>query len=424
MINNILVEEFASLFLTVDRVGPFQERMEEFDFTDVNGDPCNLYLMVSQNGRGKTTIMELLAAMMGMLGKEECSGLGFEAFDKEGGRAQWDVRVTLNQGGYKETTILSLVAGFMGEEISLKLWDESALQKYGASCWHRFGFVRNSFGRYNMVGRHDNWVMDFNALIQTNIGARLSGFESNDLAFPTLIYFSAYRNIISLPIEPRAIIAPRDWNYQPVHIFNVEGQEWQDSLDNLLVWMKWLDDGRFEDAVNVINDRVFKVNDRQLFYGKKLKGIRKEPPEAIIEVEGQEHRLDRLSSGEKSLIQLFLRLGTHMTRNTILLVDEPEVHLHRNWQYETLYSLMELSKKYFPGFSVVMATHSERIMKAFGLNITENNLRKGAYIIETADEEKRSIKITEDAIVQKNAADEKPGEDESSQWAQSNQTRI
>ncbi|MDY6831706.1 MAG: AAA family ATPase [Thermodesulfobacteriota bacterium] len=397
MIDNILVEEFASLFLTIDRVGPFQTRMEEFDFTDANHEPCNLYLMISKNGRGKTTIMELLASMMGMLGKRECSKLGLESFDREQGRAQWDVRVTLNRSGSKETVILSLVAGFMGEEVSLKPWGESDLKEYGASSWHRFGFVRDLPGRYSMVGRNVDWVMDFNALIQTNIGARLFGFESDDLTFPTLIYFSAYRNIIPLPSEDRAIIAPQDWNYQPVHIFDVEGRDWRDSLDNLLVWLKWLDDGRFEAAVDAINDRVFKVNDKQLFAGKKLAGIRKEPPEAIIEVEGAKHRLDRLSSGEKSLVQLFLRLGSHMTRNTILLVDEPEVHLHRNWQYETLYSLTNLAKSHFPGVSIVMASHSERIMKAFGLNIPEENLRKGAYIIETADEEERAKKIKEGA---------------------------
>lgn len=45
---NILIEEFSSLLLTVDRIGPFQERMEEFDFTDSNDEPCNAYLMISK----------------------------------------------------------------------------------------------------------------------------------------------------------------------------------------------------------------------------------------------------------------------------------------------------------------------------------------------------------------------------------------
>jgi len=397
---NILIEEFSPLFLTIDRVGPFQERMEEFDFTDANDEPCNVYLMISKNGRGKTTVMEMMAAMMNMLGKTECSSLDFESFDREQGRAQWDVRVTVNRGGAKETVILSLVAGFMGEEVSLKLWGDSDLKKYGATHWYRFGFVRNAYGRYSMVGRADEWVQNFNILIETSIGARLSGFESDELTFPTLIFFSAYRNIIRMPTENRAIVAPRDWNYRPVHIFDVEGREWQDSLDNLLVWLKWMDDGRFESAVLAVNERVFKVGDKKLYAGKHLKGVRKEPPEAIIESGGLEHRLDRLSSGEKSLVQLYLRLGAHMTRNTILLIDEPEVHLHRNWQYETLFTLMNLAKEHFPNVSVFMATHSERMMKAFAHNQIEKNLRKGVFIIETAEEEERARTIAREATEQ------------------------
>lgn len=398
---NILINEFSPLFLTVDRVGPFQERLEEFDFTDANDEPCNAYLMISKNGRGKTTVMEMLAAMMGMLGRTECSALGFESFDRDQGRAQWDVRLTIDRGGKRETAILSLVAGFMGEEVSLKLWGESDLRKYGATRWCRFGFVRNAFGRYSMVGRGDEWVQDFNILIESAIGASLSGFESNELTFPTLIYFSAYRNIVRMPSADRSIVAPRDWNYRPVHSFDVEGRDWQDSLDNLLVWLKWMDDGRFEAAVQTINKRVFKVGDEKLFAGKKLKGVRKEPPEAIVEAGNLEHRLDRLSSGEKSLVQLYLRLGAHMTRNTILLIDEPEVHLHRNWQYETLFTLLNLAKEHFPNVGVFLATHSERMMKAFALNIREQNLRKGAYIIETAEEEERAAEIAREAAEKK-----------------------
>lgn len=158
------VEEFVPLYLSVDRVEPFQSRMEEFDFTDTNNEPCNVYLMVSKNGRGKTTVMEMLAAMVGMLGKTECTSLGFEASDREYGRAQWDLRVTLRQDGRRETMILSLLAGFMGEEVPLKLWGESDCKKFGASGWCRFGFVRNAFGRYSMVGRGNTWVQDFNLL--------------------------------------------------------------------------------------------------------------------------------------------------------------------------------------------------------------------------------------------------------------------
>ena len=67
---NVSVELFAPLCLSVDRVGPFQERMEVFDFTDSNNEPCNAYLMVSKNGRGKTTVMELIGRHDGHVGQD------------------------------------------------------------------------------------------------------------------------------------------------------------------------------------------------------------------------------------------------------------------------------------------------------------------------------------------------------------------
>lgn len=392
---NVTVELFAPLFLSIDRVGPFQERMEVFDFTDAKDEPCNVYLMVSKNGRGKTTVMELMAAMMGMLGKFESSGVGIEDLDRGLGRAQWDIKVTLNTNGHQETVILSLLAGLMGEDTALKFWSPEEQQTYGATAWHRFGFVHSTQGGlYSMVGRNNHWVRNINVLIDSSRGDRLTSFDGDALTYPTLIYFSAYRNIVRLDATERAIVAPRDWNYQPVHVFDIEGQDWRSSLDSLLVWLKWLDDGRFEDAVQAINERVFKVGDPQLDSGKFLKGVRKEPPEAVVVSGEQEHRLDKLSSGEKSLVQLYLRLGAHMTRNTIVLVDEPEVHLHRNLQYETLFELFRLAKKNYPHVSVFMATHSERLMKAFALDQIEENLIKGAYIIETAEEEAKAESIT------------------------------
>jgi len=81
-------------------------------------------------------------------------------------------------------------------------------------------------------------------------------------------------------------------------------------------------------------------------------------------------------------------------------VDEPEVHLHRNLQYETLSELFRLAKKNYPHVSVFMATHSERLMKAFALDQAEENLVKGAYIIETAEEEAKAEAITAAAYKQ------------------------
>jgi predicted ATPase len=193
-----------------------------------------------------------------------------------------------------------------------------------------------------------------------------------------LLYFSAYRNIVPVPSHERAIIEPEDWGYAPVHRFDKEGGRWRTSLDNLLVWLKWLDDGRFERAQKIINDRVFNET------AKFLKDVRRQPPEAIVANEGLEHRLDRLSSGEKSLVHLFLRIGAHLTRNTLVLVDEMDVHLHSKWQHRLLLQLKALLREN-TGMTIIATTHSVDILKGYSYETMESGLRKGGYLIEGND---------------------------------------
>ncbi|MCI5221183.1 MAG: hypothetical protein D3924_00515 [Candidatus Electrothrix sp. AR4] len=120
---------------------------------------------------------------------------------------------------------------------------------------------------------------------------------------PTLLHFSAYRDILKISEQRRRISEPNYWAYKPVQKFSAHSTTWENSLDNVLVWMKWLDDGRLEKALEIINKRVFQGST------SFIKGVRKTPPEAIVVSKGQEHKLDHLSSGEKNLVQLFLRIG-------------------------------------------------------------------------------------------------------------------
>lgn len=401
---SLLIHEFTPLWLSIDRIGPFQERMEEIDFTDANDESCNLYLFLSRNGRGKTTALELMAALMGMLGHDNPVQMAIarkndmsrpfdlEHFDKGNGRAQWDLRVRYSEDGTERVVVLSLLAGALNTDLSLRFWDEDALRKVGATGWHRFGFARGDTGSWQLIGKGDRWLEALNNDIAQAVGDKVGGIEDSVLVWPTLIYFSAYRNVTPiLPTDERSISAPRDWNYRPLHAFRTEGGFWRDSLDNLLVWLKWLDDGRFERALQLVNERVF--HETTTF----IKDVSREPPEAIVLRDGHRHRLDALSSGEKSLVQLFLRLGAHMTRNTILLIDEPEAHLHDQWKYRLFYQLKALVRDCYPGLTVIVATHSPEIMEAFAIELNEQNLRKGGYFFETPEEELRKQEIQEEA---------------------------
>jgi len=372
--DNFLVYDFRPLFLTVEGIGPFQEAPYELDFTDANGEPCNFFLLLSMNGRGKTTLLELMASLMGLLEQREPENLGFEDLDNGSGRAQWDMFVRLYREGHEESFVLSLAAG-RDEPWTLKPWGETLLKNYGADLWCPFGFQRHVSGRLEPVGQDDERVQDLLAAIQAHRGEAPAVFEDDPLTLPTLLCFSAYRDIARVTEGDRGIMQPGSWGYRPIQRFGQESRGWKDSLDNMLVWLSWLDDGRYAQAIQTINERVFAGKT------KFLRSVRKDPPQAVVDNGGHRHRLDRLSSGEKSLVQIYLRAGVHMTRSTILLIDEMDIHLHSKWQHRLLNVLKQMAKEH-PGLTIIASSHARELIPAFGHDISEEGLRKGGEIIE------------------------------------------
>jgi predicted ATPase len=371
----LTINSFQPLRLRIEGNGPFPENPYEIDFTDEDRQPCNIFLLMSENGMGKTTVLEIMAALMGMLGKKEIESCGVEGLDNGKLAVQWDILVQIvEDDNTPRNIVLSLLAGnFSGD--NLISWTEEKLQKYEAGSQEVIGFQwTTKKGFLHCISPH---VVshDLNNALKNWERTRPEVFEKTHLGLPTLLHFSAYRDIPKITSPKRQISEPDYWGYSPVRRFSSHSTSWENSLDNILVWMKWLDDGRLEKAVEIINKRVFQGSTTF------IKGVRKTPPEAIVVSKGQEHGLDRLSSGEKNLVQLFLRIGAHCTRNSIILIDEPEIHLHPNWQKRLMKQLREFAQEN-PGITIILATHSIEMLRAFGFEHKEKGLRKGGEIIE------------------------------------------
>lgn len=376
------IRSFKPLYLTVEKTGPFQENPGVFDFTNETGAPCNFYLLISANGRGKTTVLELMALLMDMLKhREKGLAFGYEALEQYHGRVQWDILLKVFRQGREQTVVLSLLAGSFGDSL-LSHWNKEALEGIGATSWDLFGINRHPSGRLEYINH--SVINNSDALVDDLLSAvRISSDNSQtdpENTLPTLLYFSAYRDIPCIAEPQRGIVQPDNWGYRPVHKFGNEGEQWTSSLDSLLVWFSWLEEGRLERVRDTVNTNIFEAEK------KFLKGIRKSPPEAIVISQGREHSLDKLSSGEKSLVQLLLRIGAHMTKNTVLLIDEMDIHLHPKWQHRLLNLLKRLVKDH-PGLTVIATTHSREILRGFAYEIREKGIRKGGYIIEEDIEE-------------------------------------
>ena len=76
--------------------------------------------------------------------------------------------------------------------------------------------------------------------------------------------------------------------------------------------------------------------------------------------DGSDLELEMLSSGEQHEIVLLFDLLFETERNSLILVDEPELSLHVAWQRKMLEDLQEMAK--LSDFRALLATHSPQII--------------------------------------------------------------
>jgi energy-coupling factor transporter ATP-binding protein EcfA2 len=394
MSDSLQILSFQPVALRVADLGPFQGgAVEVVDFTDDDDQPCNLYMLLSGNGRGKTTLFEGLVYLVGLLQPQRPADTPTPRWllDNRRARLQLDVRVSMRRGLATHTLLLSILANGEGGD-ELEFWDSEKLAKVGCGSWARFGYTEGHRAPVSPKALYPttegpDWQAELHRALGDAVDGQPSGFEDPVALAPTVLFFTANRDIMPTSGDERRRLAmPDDWGWSLVRRIDQEGGVWFSSPDNLLVWMAWLDDGRLERAQALINERVFKGRP------KFLQGVRKTPPEAIVVNEGQEHRLDQLSSGERAMVQLVLRLGAHMTRNTWLIVDEVDLHLHPRWEHRMMRILKELASAQ-PGLTILVTSQSRELLQAFAYHLPETGrgLRKGGHFIErdldTTDEE-------------------------------------
>ena len=80
-----------------------------------------------------------------------------------------------------------------------------------------------------------------------------------------------------------------------------------------------------------------------------------------------------LSSGERQLIFIFLKIVNSLTKRTLILMDEPEISLHLKWQEKLIKAILDINKDN----QIIIVTHSPAmIMNGWLDSYTDiNNIR-------------------------------------------------
>ena len=108
-------------------------------------------------------------------------------------------------------------------------------------------------------------------------------------------------------------------------------------------------------VVNEING-IFSILELDV----KLKGFSKDEKTLPIfeNSAGEEFDINDLSSGEKQLFLRTLSIKMLEPKNSIILIDEPELSLHPKWQQK----IIEVYKKIGENNQIIVATHSPHIL--------------------------------------------------------------
>lgn len=123
----------------------------------------------------------------------------------------------------------------------------------------------------------------------------------------------------------------------------------EDDATNQGYMQKWEND----EEVQLVSKYLMKLG-----YGWNLKLVDKNKNiyEILLTKEGKEFYINQASSGEKEIINFLLGVFAFNINNGIIIIDEPELHLHPRWQNVLLDLFIELSTITKNQF--ILSTHS------------------------------------------------------------------
>lgn len=85
------------------------------------------------------------------------------------------------------------------------------------------------------------------------------------------------------------------------------------------------------------------------------------PPILILSKSGQNFKFEDASSGEKQILYNWATLYCFIENNSLVLVDEPEISLHPQWQMSYIHYLKLLTHEY-KSSHIILATHSHYLV--------------------------------------------------------------
>lgn len=301
--------------LKLHNIGPFKDAELLFPYEKVNG-RMPVTVITGENGTGKSIIIDAIRALF----------KSYHGIDRD---------IVANPIDFSAEMVVHT-----DKDYTLKSYDYKDHKIYTNG-----GDFAKYFYRSASLSGTVNWVVDY---WHSTLGT--DSFSINSLA--------------SIDVD-KALVGALDKS-----VSNVELTKFICSID----YLRSSENAKERQAGQTIYDLIKEMFSKCLHKGKFV-SVNRKTLSPVVEVNGMEVTLEKLSSGNLLLIERLIGLVrrmygicelnhlpiSEMTKlEGILLIDEIENHLHPKWQK----SVMEIIQNTFPNLQIVITTHSPFIVSS------------------------------------------------------------
>jgi predicted ATPase len=320
----------------------------EIDFIPpiMQGDP-DILLLGSKNGGGKTSVLECCSLLI-------LTGIFQRQLMRQSRTYELLTNLMIKAGQERASLECTVEIDNKERVFSLEFSHEEGLLRLGIELGE------SSFDFRKKEGYFDTFDYPLNSIF---------AFSSEPLIIPPLLHFNSYRKVQESNPELGMMSDdyPPDYDLQrrvgmrstvsPVSSFKLE------ILRSLMGQTSLFEETDREQSQNTLSQ----LNSLILRYcGGQIEHLRPLPDNKleirIKPINGKESfSFDGLSSGQKEMIAtLFLIWKNTKDQPSIVLIDEPELHLNAEWHGDFVKQLHRLA----PNNQYILATHSEEMFRS------------------------------------------------------------
>lgn len=296
-------------------------------------------VFAGSNGSGKTTILETIGHTLGFINPRPVEWIH-----------------------YQDATIRLIVDDLPPDS------DKQLAIEVQASSPVRISFVSSPSETIDVKQQSKRMVHKVEMLGQVNkVHQQIQEAEQNSSSYPNCIYFPSEGRQLHAKKMGQVIAekTPYKWIYR-----FTDSQKWPGSLESFLVAMYFRDlrshytetahtndngnhpysEGEFKRFIKIIN---------RFLSNKQIYDVDNDFRVQVQRNDGQMQSIDHLSSGEKQIILLLGELQRRIQHGSVVMIDEPEIHLHPSWQRQLMRALTDLCQEY--DAQLIITTQSEEI---------------------------------------------------------------